>query len=713
MTKQSKKSDNYQLIDGSGIPEFKCITADRIKEDIPKLLNIVIVNFQDLEKNITEKLENNNNLRWQDVMMPLQNINERLRWSWGAISHLNGVCNSQELRSAYSLLQPEIVRCTNRLSQSKIIYNALLSLINNIDDSLDDTQKRIINIEISSMRLRGVGLEGSIKIEFNNDSERLAELSTLFSNNLLDATKEWSLLLTKKEQVKGLPSGILERLTIGAEEQNERINLEKKDEYISVNKSQGPWELGLDMPRYIPYMTYGEDREIRETLYKAFVSRASKGKINNQELIEEILSLRNKQANRLGYKNWAEVSLATKMADNIKEVEDLLEELRLAALPVAKLELKKLQEIADKTLKENSYKLNHWDIAYWSEKLKQSEFDLDQEKLKPWFPLNKVLNGLFNLCERLFNISIKQENGYIPKWHKDVLFFRVFDNDNSEIAGFFLDPYSRPSNKRGGAWMDECINKETTNNGKNVLPIAYLICNQTPPSGSKPSLMSFDEVQTLFHEFGHGLQHMLTTVKYPQAAGINNVEWDAVELPSQFMENWCLDRKTLMGMAQHWKTNEQLPEEEFEKLKRAKTFNTGLSTLRQVNLALTDIRLHSSWTKECGQTPDEMRREICNNSSLINPISEDQFLCSFGHIFSGGYSAGYYSYKWAEVLSSDAYEAFEELNIEDEEAIKKTGLRFRKTILSLGGSMSPKVIYKKFRGRTSNTKALIRHSGLG
>ena len=712
MTKEKQISNKYQLIYGSGIPNFKDITGERIEQDIPKLLNIIKDDFKKLEDNIDKILASDKDIEWDNLMIPLQNLNERLRWSWGSISHINGVCNSQDLRSAYSLLQPDIVRCTNILSQSKIIYNALLSLINDTDKNLDEVQKRIVNIEIKSMELRGVGLDGSIKIDFNNDSERLAELSTLFSNNLLDATKEWSLILTKKEQVKGLPSEVLERLSIGSKEQTQKEISSKKGENIYSNKQEGPWQLGLDMPRYIPYMTYGEDREIRETLYKAYVSRASKGEINNQGLIEEILLLRNKQAHRLKYKNWAEVSLASKMADNITEVEELLEELRLAALPVAKKELQKLQEIADRNLGENSYKINHWDIAYWSEKLKREKFDLDQEKLKPWFSLDKVLKGLFNLCERLFDIKIKQESGSIQTWHKDVLFFRVFDNDNSEIAGFFLDPYSRPSNKRGGAWMDECLNKGKKTNGEEVLPIAYLICNQTPPSDGKPSLMNFNEVQTLFHEFGHGLQHMLTTVKYPQAAGINNVEWDAVELPSQFMENWCLDRKTLMGMAQHWKTNEKLPEEEFEKLKRTKTFNSGLSTLRQINLALTDIRLHSVWTKDCGQTPDEMRREISKNSSLITPIVDDQFLCSFGHIFSGGYSAGYYSYKWAEVLSSDAFDAFEELNIEDEESIKETGLRFRKTVLSLGGSMSPKAIYKKFRGRESNTKALIRHYGL-
>ena len=323
-----------------------------------------------------------------------------------------------------------------------------------------------------------------------------------------------------------------------------------------------------------------------------------------------------------------------------------------------------------------------------------------------------MLDGLFGLCSRLFDVEIVAADGEAPIWNDDVRFFRVKRSDGTPIAGFYLDPYSRPASKRGGAWMDECLGLSKQADGSVVLPVAYLICNQTPPVGDTPSLMSFEEVETLFHEFGHGLQHMLTTVEEPEAAGISNVEWDAVELPSQFMENWCLDHATLMGMARHWQTGEPLPEAEFNKLRSSRTFNAGLATLRQVHFALSDLRLHSQWTPELGVSPDELRREIATTTTVMDPIPEDQFLCAFGHIFAGGYSAGYYSYKWAEVLSADAFSAFEEVGLDQEDQVRETGARFRDTVLSLGGSRSPAEVFEAFRGRPASTEALIRHSGL-
>jgi len=410
--------------------------------------------------------------------------------------------------------------------------------------------------------------------------------------------------------------------------------------------------------------------------------------------------------------NWAELSLASKMAEGVEAVEQLLEELRAAALPAAQTELIELEACAKKHGAPEASQLKPWDVNFWAERLRQERFDLDQEALRPWFPLPQVLEGLFGLCERLFGIRIQSGDGEAPIWHQDVRYFRVLDANGSDLAAFYLDPYSRPDSKRGGAWMDECLIRSKSIEGQSILPVAYLICNQTPPQADTPSLMSFDEVETLFHEFGHGLQHMLTTVEYPQAAGINNVEWDAVELPSQFMENWCLDRTTLMGMARHWWTGEPLPEEEFAKLRSSRTFNAGLATLRQVHFALTDLRLHSCWTPDLGVTPDQLRRQIAETTTVMLPIAEDQFLCSFGHIFAGGYSAGYYSYKWAEVLSADAFAAFEEAGLELEDQVRLTGARFRDTVLSLGGSHSPADIYEEFRGRPATTEALIRHSGL-
>ena len=433
--------------------------------------------------------------------------------------------------------------------------------------------------------------------------------------------------------------------------------------------------------------------------------------LNNWPLIERILSLRGEQARRLGYANWAEVSLAAKMADSTAAVETLLEELRAAALPVAEQELDALRACARSHGAAEAEDLQPWDVTFWAEVLRQQSFELDSEALRPWFPLPQVLDGLFSLSSRLFGITIEAADGQAPVWHPDVRFFRILDG-GTPVAAFYLDPYSRPGSKRGGAWMDECLVRSRSADGSAVLPVAYLVCNQSPPVGDTPSLMTFEEVETLFHEFGHGLQHMLTTVERPQAAGINGVEWDAVELPSQFMENWCYDRATLLGMARHWQSGEPLPEAEFAKLQAARTFMGGAATLRQVHFALVDLRLHSQWQPDCGLSPEQLRRQIATSTTVLAPIDEDAFLCSFGHIFAGGYAAGYYSYKWAEVLSADAFAAFEEVGLENEAQIQATGRRFRDTVLSLGGSLDPKQVFEAFRGRQPSSEALIRHSGL-
>tara|TARA_Y100001968_G_scaffold187355_1_gene171756 strand:- start:24544 stop:26676 length:2133 start_codon:yes stop_codon:yes gene_type:complete len=697
------------LLKGKGLPNYKEISPEEVNSQIPKLLKSLQKELATLETNLENTLNKDEPLKWDEVMNPLYQMGEKLRWSWGVISHLNGVCNSPELRNAYSAQQPEIVRFGNKLGQSKVIYNSLLKLKDSFSDTLDETQLRILEAELLSMKHRGVGLDAAQKNVFNANSEKLAELSNKFSNNVLDATSAWSLLLTDPSDVEGLPERVLSNLALNAKSAGDTS---LGSDSLPPTKEKGPWRIGLDMPSYIPVITYSKNRHLREVIYKAHVSRASDGKLSNKSTIEEILLLRKEQSHLLGYKNWAEVSLASKMAKEISNVEKLLEELRSAAKPVAEKELEELQQCAYRHGDSDDNNLAPWDISFWSEKLRQEKFDLDQEKLRPWFPLPQVLNGLFSLCEKLFDIKIRPalEEG-IPKWHQDVEFFRVFDQNNIEIASFYLDPYSRTGSKRGGAWMDECLIRSRADNGAMVLPVAYLVCNQTPPTENTPSLMSFEEVETLFHEFGHGLQHMLTTVNYPQAAGINNVEWDAVELPSQFMENWCLDRSTMNGIAKHWETGEQLPEKEFEKLCLSRTFNSGMATLRQIHFALADIRLHSQWDESLGITPDELRRKIAETTTVINPIKEDQFLCAFSHIFAGGYSAGYYSYKWSEVLSADAYSAFEEAGLEEKE-IKSTGKRFRDTVLSLGGSRSPSEVFVSFRGRAPSTKALIRHLGL-
>jgi oligopeptidase A len=698
------------LLAGAGLPEFQDINPDQVNQAIPLLLKQLNAELTALEGYLDQRLTNDLALAWEEVMQPLHLLGERLRWSWGVVSHLNGVCNTPELRQAHQSQQTAVVDFGNRVGQSRTIYRALEQLQAG-DQQLDATQQRIVAAELRDMQLRGVGLEGAEQQEFNEATASLAQLASQYGNNVLDATNGWSLNLSEAADLAGLPASLCQLLADAAQQAGET-----------------GWRMGLDMPRLVPFLKYSQRRDLREKVYRAQVGRASSGDLNNLPLIEQILSLRLRQAQLLGYANWAEVSLAAKMANSVAEVEQLLEELRAAAYPVAQAELAQLRACAQRHGCLEAEDFKPWDFSYWSELLRQESFELDSEALRPYFPLKQVLQSLFQLCQRLFDIRIVDADqvygnnlsgGNItptklaPRWHADVRYFHVLDAASElPLASFYLDPFSRPGSKRGGAWMDECLGRGTSGSGAPVLPVAYLICNQSPPLGDTPSLMTFDEVETLFHEFGHGLQHMLTTVDWPQAAGINHVEWDAVELPSQFMENWCYDRATLMGMARHWQSGAPLPEEEYQKLLAARTFMGGSATLRQVHLALTDLRLHSSWSPNSGETPDQLRRKLVPNTTILEPIDEDAFLCAFSHVFAGGYAAGYYSYKWAEVLSADAFSAFEEIGLDQEDEIVAIGRRFRATVLSLGGSRSPAEVYEQFRGRPANSEALIRHSGL-
>jgi oligopeptidase A len=692
------------LLAGEGLPEFAAMTPDQVKKHIPALLEDLHTSLGAIEGQLEEALAADQPLAWNTVMDPLHRLGERLRWSWGVVSHLNGVCNTTELREAHASQQAAVVAFGNRAGQSTVIHRALKRL--DQQGGLDATQQRILAAELRDMELRGVGLEGEQRQAFNAASQELAELSTRFGNQVLDATNAWTLKLSDPAEVEGLPESLRGLLAEAARQKGED----------KASAEAGPWLLGLDFPRYGPFLQYSRRRDLRERLYRAHVSRASgvgEDGSDNGPLIERILTLRQEQARRLGYANWAEVSLASKMAGSEAEVELLLEDLRQAAYPAAKRELDELRACAQRSGAPEAADLKPWDVSFWAERLRQERFELDSEALRPWFPLPQVLEGLFGLCDRLFGITIVAADGEAPLWHPDVRFFRVNDSaDGQPLAAFYLDPYSRPGSKRGGAWMDECLVRQRRADGSPVLPVAYLVCNQSPPVGETPSLMTFAEVETLFHEFGHGLHHMLTTVERPQAAGINNVEWDAVELPSQFMENWCYDRATLLGMARHWQSGEPLPEAEFEKLLAARTFLGGAATLRQVHFALTDLKLHSEWAPESGVSPEGLRRRIAATTTVLEPLPEDAMLCSFSHIFAGGYSAGYYSYKWAEVLSADAFSAFEEVDLGNEEAIRATGRRFRDTVLSQGGSRHPAEVFEAFRGRPPSAEALIRHSGL-
>ena len=676
------------LLAGQGLPAFDQIQPGLIVPGMTQLLQELARELTELEAQITPT--------WEKLVEPLTRIEERLSWSWGIIGHLMGVKNSPELRQAYETVQPQVVEFISRLSQSKPIYEAFLSLRQGESwGQLDEAQQRIVEASLRDAQLAGVGLVGEKKDRFNAIQLELAEITTKFSNNLLDATKAFQLKLTTPEDIAGLPPSLLSLAAQTARTQGE----------TNASTETGPWVITLDFPSYFPFMKYSDNRELREKLYKAYVSRADLGELDNNPLIDRILQLRQEQAHLLGYSTYAEVSLARKMANSVDEIEKLLDNLRQVSYEAAKQDLEALKTFA------GTDDLKHWDIAYWSEKQRQAKFNFSAEELRPYFPLPRVLEGIFSLAKRIFGVEIIAADGKAPIWHPDVRYFQINDEKGEKIAYFYLDAYSRPAEKRGGAWMDVCIGRAKT--GTEVrLPVAYLICNQTPPVDGNPSLMTFEEVTTLFHEFGHGLQHMLTTVDYSGAAGINNVEWDAVELPSQFMENWCYDRPTLMSMAKHYQTGETLPEHYYQKLLLAKNYMSGSAMLRQLHLSLVDLELHHRYQPNGGETPKQVRQRLVATTTIIPPLPEDAFLCSFGHIFAGGYAAGYYSYKWAEVLSADAFAAFEEVGLDNEEAVKAIGRRFRDTVLAMGGSSHPMNVFKAFRGREPSTEPLLRHSGL-
>ncbi len=686
------------LLIGTGLPPFESIKPEDV---VPAMMELLT----ELKQELTS-LEATVKPTWNELVKPLQQLVERLYWSWGIVAHLMGVKNSPELRTAYNTVQPKVVEFTNQLNQSQSIYQAFKKLRNSDNwQNLDSGQKRIVEVAIRNAELSGVGLDKEQRERFNTIQLELAELCTKFSNNVLDATKTFSLTLTTTEEVDGLPSSLLGLAAQAARDAGAE----------NATPENGPWRITLDSPSFIPFMQHSRQRDLREQIYKAFISRASSGKLNNYPLIERILELRQQKAEILGFKSYAELSLASKMAPSVEAVEKLLEELRSVSYDAAVKDLEELNAYAASKNAPEANDLKHWDIYFWAERLQEEKFAFTAEELRPYFPLLQVLDGLFALVKRIFGITITPADGQAPVWHEDVRYFQISDDSNTPIAYFYLDSYSRPAEKRGGAWMNDCITraKSVENGQTNVrLPVAYLMCNQTPPVDSKPSLMTFNEVEILFHEFGHGLQHMLTKVDYAGAAGINNIEWDAVELPSQFMENWCYDRKTLFGMAKHYQTGETLPEDYYQKLLAAKNYRSGSAMLRQLDFGLVDMELHHRYQPGGQETLVDVRNRIAENTTVLKPLPEDSFLCVFSHIFSSSYAAGYYSYKWAEVLSADAFAAFEEVGLSNEEAIATCGKRFRETVLALGGSMHPMEVFKMFREREPNTQALLRHSGL-
>ncbi|HIE95892.1 MAG TPA: M3 family peptidase [Planctomycetes bacterium] len=680
----------------TGLPAFDMIKPEHVEPAITAIL-------QEAETYLAQA-EAAPLAEWDALMTPLGKIDVLFEYSWSPVSHLLGVANSDELREAHEGMLPAVVQFSLKTKQSKPLYDRFCALRDAENWSeLSNAQQRIITQAILSAEQAGIALNDEARERFNEIAQTLSQRGSDFSNNVLDATKAWHLDITSGADVDGLPESF-RRMAAAAWSDAD----ENKDSDTATAEA-GPWRVKLDAPSFGPFMEHCGNRELREQAYRAYVTRASDGEVDNRPLINEILRLRREKCALLGYDDFAALSLSRKMAADVGAVRKMFDDLLAASLKSGKVELDEITQLANESGHDGE--LAHWDIGFWAERLREQRYDFTDEELRPYFSLQRVMDGLFGLCHRLFGISVRAADGKTPVWHQDVRYFEIFNEQDQQIAGFYLDPYSRPENKRGGAWMDDCIARSVTAD-ETRLPVAHLVCNGTPPIGDIPSLMTFREVETLFHEFGHGLQHMLTVVDFRDASGINGVEWDAVELPSQFMENWCYHRPTLLGMAIHHETGEVLPDELFGKICKARTYRAASAMLRQVQFGLTDMELHTTFDPDGTETVFDVHQRIAEETSPLAPLAENRFLCAFSHIFAGGYAAGYYSYKWAEVLSADAFSAFEEAGLDDQAAVAATGRRFRDTVLAEGGSRHPMDIYRDFRGREPNTDALLRHSGL-
>ena len=693
MPDQSIDLGNNPLLDTKGLPRFNEIKTEHVIPAVRHVLKEAEAKFQKLEENILPT--------WNDLLKPLEQMEVPFEYVWSPVHHLLGVNNSDDLRVAHETVLPEVVVLGMRMLQSRPVYDGVKKLLDsNEGKKLSEPQKRILELKIRDAEHAGVALDGEARNRFVQIEMELSQIATDFSNHVLDATKAFELIVTNREDTEGWPVTLLQ------------LAAQSYSQYkgnASATPEEGPWRITLDAPSFVPFMQHSRHRDQREVVYRAFSRRASEGQLDNIGLIERTLKLRKEKAQLLGFSSYAELSLAEKMAPNVAAVENMSDELRTAAKPYAVKDLDELKVIAAEWGQKEP--LKHWDLAFWAERLREERFDYTDEELRPYFPLPRVLEGLFGLSQRLFGISIEPADGEAPIWHPDVRYFIVCDRDHVQIASFYLDPYSRPEEKRGGAWMDDCLGRRWIN-GELRLPVVHLCCNGIPPVGDRPSLMSFSEVKTLFHEFGHGLQSMLTTVDFPDVAGLSGIEWDAVELASQFMENWCYHKPTLMGMSGHVETGERLPEDLFDKISAARTYRSGSLVMRQLEFGNTDMELHHRYDPDGNETAFDVHRRIEEEMAVFPPFEDGRFLCSFVHIFGGGYAAGYYSYKWAEVLSADAFAAFEEVGLDNEVAIANLGRRFRDTILAMGGSRPPMEVFKDFRGREPNTEALLRHSGL-
>lgn len=667
----------------ASLPNFTDIDIPTLPQRLESLLN-------DHRARIAQLVSQPRQHDWQSLMAPLEELDDRLSKFWSPVSHLNGVMNSERLRKAYDVCIPLLTSYYSDLGQNQELYKAVSDLASSpAFADLDQAQRQAVNHMLRDFRLSGVALEEPERQRYTAIQQRLSELSTTFSNNVLDATDGWEKWIADERTLAGVPETALQHYRQQAE-----------------TKGRAGFRLSLDIPAYLPVLQYADDRELRRELYEANATRASELGPNahqwdNGPLMVEILALRAELAQLLGFGNYAELSLEPKMAESPQQVLDFLEELARAAKPQAEQELAELQAFA---AEQGCSKLEAWDVAYYSEKLREQSYAISQEQLRPYFPIGVVMEGLFTIAERLFGLSFQPEHN-IDLWHPDARCYRVL-KDGQPTAHFYTDLYAREK-KRGGAWMADYCGRRRTDDGIQQ-PVAFLVCNFTPPTNDRPALLTHNEVLTLFHEFGHGIHHMLTEIDVLPVSGIHGVAWDAVELPSQFLENWCWEREAIPLLSGHYQSGDPLPEELLERMLAARNFQSGMTTVRQLEFALFDLKLHMLPAPVDTGHIQRLINQVREQVAVIIPPDFHRFQNSFSHIFSGGYAAGYYSYKWAEVLSADAFSLFEEQGVMNPE----TGRRFRDEILAKGGSEDAMTLFVNFRGRAPSQEALLRHSGI-
>ncbi|KOO05619.1 oligopeptidase A [Vibrio hepatarius] len=674
------------LLTFTDLPPFSQIKPEHVKPAVEQAI-------ADCRAKIEQVLEGNTSPSWENLVAPIEEVDDRLSRIWSPVSHMNSVVNSDELREAYESCLPLLSEYGTWVGQHKGLFEAYKALkADKSYESLSQAQKKTITDALRDFELSGIGLPADQQHRYGEISKRMSELGSKFSNNVLDATMGWTKHIRDEKELAGMPESALAAAKAAAE-------AKELDGYL----------LTLDIPSYLPVMTYCDNQELRKELYEAYVTRASDrgpnaGEWDNSEIINEQLKLRHEIARMLGFNTFSEKSLATKMAESPSQVLSFLNDLASKAKPQGEREVEELRQFAKSEC--GVEELNLWDIAYYSEKQKQKLFQISDEELRPYFPEAKVVSGLFEVLKRVFGMSVKEREG-VDTWHESVRFFDIFDADGKLRGSFYLDLYAR-EHKRGGAWMDECRVRRINADGELQSPVAYLTCNFNRPVGDKPALFTHDEVVTLFHEFGHGIHHMLTQVETGSVSGINGVPWDAVELPSQFLENWCWEEDALAFISGHYETGEPLPKEMLDKMLAAKNFQSAMFILRQLEFGLFDFTLHTEFDPEVGPRVLETLAEVKSKVAVLPSLEWNRFSHSFSHIFAGGYSAGYYSYLWAEVLSSDAFSRFEEEGIFNAE----TGKSFLNNILEMGGSEEPMELFKRFRGREPQIDALLRHAGI-